>query len=311
MTLRRPLTSASPHLRAFPISSRFTSRLMPEEPQAAIPTFGDMRQRMQRVWLESDGAPEFVLWAGIFGSVARGRAHEESDVDVVVVMKADKPSGQPIDLDEDLKAACGRDVSLLCIWQGPEWAWGHVHVEALLAGRTVYGRRSDVEHLIDDAQFMLRESRATLDDLASLIHRIHLAIADLKTYENFFAQMLRQHDCLRYLRTILTILDIHPDWHPLRTMLAWHGPNIADDIRASVFRKLPDNRESHLTDEDHAFWKQIWDLCQESSRAMKTFDRGATWGKQQIEHMLAQMQISEALDRNETPDPALYDKLAR
>jgi len=154
---------------------------MAEQSEAPTPAFDDMRQRMKRVWLESDRTEEFVLWAGIFGSVARGRAHAESDIDVVVVMKEDKRSGQPVDLYEDLKAACGRDVSLLCIWQGPEWAWGHVHVEALLAGRTVYGKRSEVEHLINDAQSMFRESIATLEGIASLVLRIQLLIADLKT----------------------------------------------------------------------------------------------------------------------------------
>lgn len=72
---------------------------MLEESEAQTPTFDDTRQRMQRVWLESHGSEEWVLWAGIFGSIVRGRAHAKSDVDVIVVMK-DGKTGQPPWLDE-------------------------------------------------------------------------------------------------------------------------------------------------------------------------------------------------------------------
>jgi predicted nucleotidyltransferase len=104
-----------------------------DEPQA--PTFVDMRHRMENAWLQSPGCQELIQWAGIFGSIARGRAgdRDKSDVDVLVVMKDHNRCGQPIDLHEgvfspifnlqliitsrtsivDLKSVCGRDVSLL------------------------------------------------------------------------------------------------------------------------------------------------------------------------------------------------------
>lgn len=60
-----------------------------------------MRQRrFERVWIECEDSKEYILWAGIFGSVARGLTHEESDVDVIVVMKEDKRSGEPVHLHE-------------------------------------------------------------------------------------------------------------------------------------------------------------------------------------------------------------------
>jgi predicted nucleotidyltransferase len=62
------------------------------------PTFVDMRQRMERVWFESHDCQEYVQWAGIFGSIARDRAEDESDVDVLVVFKDHIRSGEPIDL---------------------------------------------------------------------------------------------------------------------------------------------------------------------------------------------------------------------
>jgi hypothetical protein len=64
------------------------------------PTFVDMRQRMERVWFESRDCQEYVQWAGIFGSIARDRAGDGSDVDVLVVFKDHIRSGQPIDLHE-------------------------------------------------------------------------------------------------------------------------------------------------------------------------------------------------------------------
>jgi len=55
---------------------------------------------MEHVWLQSPRCQESVQWAGIFGSIARGRAGDKSDVDILVVMKDHNPSGQPIDLHE-------------------------------------------------------------------------------------------------------------------------------------------------------------------------------------------------------------------
>lgn len=47
----------------------------------------------------------------------------------------------------DLIPACGRDVLLMCIWRGPDWAWGHICMEVLLTSHTVYGNPLDVEDL--------------------------------------------------------------------------------------------------------------------------------------------------------------------
>lgn len=56
-------------------------------------------------------------------------------------------------------------------------------MEALLAARTVYGKHSDVEHLIEDAKFLLQESMDTFDNVLLLVGRIRSAICDLKTYK--------------------------------------------------------------------------------------------------------------------------------
>jgi len=107
------------------------------------------------------------------------------------------------------------------------------------------------------------------------------------------------------------MLDIHPDWHALRTMLAFNGPEVANTLRPILSRNLPDDREVGLTYEDHQFWKQVWEHVQGSSQALHTFDTGASWGSKCIHHILAQMQITEALDRGQIPDSTLYEKLVR
>ena len=113
------------------------------------------------------------------------------------------------------------------------------------------------------------------------------------------------------MRTIVSILDIHPDWHALRTMLAFNGIEVADNLRPLLSRNLPDDREINLSDKDHQFWKHVWEHVQGSSSGLHTFDTGASWGSKYIQHMLAQMQISEAFDRGLIPDPILYERLVR
>lgn len=72
----------------------------------------------------------------------------------------------------NLTKACGHDVSLPCIWQGPQWAWGHVRLEALLSSRTVYGNRSDVEHLRQEAMTYLDEGQQRLYRIAKSVEII-------------------------------------------------------------------------------------------------------------------------------------------
>jgi predicted nucleotidyltransferase len=49
------------------------------------------------VW-EDEEYKHDILWAGIFGSVARNCVKENSDVNVLIVLKEHEHSGEPIDL---------------------------------------------------------------------------------------------------------------------------------------------------------------------------------------------------------------------
>jgi predicted nucleotidyltransferase len=65
----------------------------------SIPTFDEMRQRMLPIWQKANYTRD-ILWAGVFGSVARNRAHAASDVDILIVLKEHERSGEPVDLRE-------------------------------------------------------------------------------------------------------------------------------------------------------------------------------------------------------------------
>jgi hypothetical protein len=134
----------------------------------------------------------------MFGSVARSRSHAESDVDVLIVLKEHERDGEPIDLRDtnpllcpycsrhllvDLAEACGRDISLMCIWQGPDWAWGHVRIEALLSSRTVYGDRRDVEHLRQESMTYLHDGIKRLDCVAESVDIIKNIVSTVQRCE--------------------------------------------------------------------------------------------------------------------------------
>ena len=73
----------------------------------------------------------------------------------------------------------------MCIWQGPDWAWGHVRLEALLSSRSVYGNRAAVEHLRREAVGYLNDGLKRLNLIADAVEKITNRVASLKTYEVF------------------------------------------------------------------------------------------------------------------------------
>lgn len=54
-----------------------------------------------------------VEYAGVFGSVARGSARPDSDVDILVKFKGRPTFKAYVDLDADIRHALGIDVDLL------------------------------------------------------------------------------------------------------------------------------------------------------------------------------------------------------
>jgi hypothetical protein len=80
-------------------------------------------------------------------------------------------------------AACEREISWLCIWQGHDWAWGNVRVEALLASRTIYGNRRDVEHLRVEGKNYRQEGLDKFSAVAESIKKIQEQVQIVQTFE--------------------------------------------------------------------------------------------------------------------------------
>ncbi|KZT12667.1 uncharacterized protein LAESUDRAFT_640432 [Laetiporus sulphureus 93-53] len=274
----------------------------------SIPTFDDMRERMAPVWKDENYKRD-ILWAGIFGSVARNRAHKESDVDVLIVLKEHEHSGEPIDLRENLAEACARDISLMCIWQGPDWAWGHVRVEALLSSRTIYGNRRDVEHLRLEATSILKYGMKRLDRIAEAVQKIKAQIAKVQTYENFTTPLQEpaREECIQELRKIVELLDIQPLHHPIRTMLVPLAFEYADQIRTLLTQDQPD-----ATIGAAPVWRSIWNHLQSTSMTMWAFDAGcAVGGRAYIRHILASKRLADRFEEGGEVDDSMYSEIVR
>ncbi|HEY0105666.1 MAG TPA: nucleotidyltransferase domain-containing protein [Rhizomicrobium sp.] len=67
--------------------------------------------RANRAMLQERG----VLHAAVFGSVARGEARDDSDVDILVDLEREKPSGiyEYVRLQSDIAALIGRKIDLV------------------------------------------------------------------------------------------------------------------------------------------------------------------------------------------------------
>ncbi|KAF8156528.1 hypothetical protein B0H34DRAFT_783017 [Crassisporium funariophilum] len=274
----------------------------------SVPTFDQMRKCITPIWQNEDYQTD-ILWAGVFGSVARNRAHEESDVDILIVLKEHERSGEPVDLRENLAEACGREISLMCIWQGPDWAWGHVRLEALLSSRSVYGNRRDVEHLRREAMAYLDDGLKRLDLIAEAVEKIKNQVTSVQTYEDFIhpAQQAARQECVQELRTVVKLLDIHPLHHPIRTMLISLSFEYADQIRALLDQDPPDINAGAAP-----VWRTIWDHLQPTSATMWAFDAGcAVGGRNYIRHILASKRLADRFEEGGQVDESMYREIVR
>ncbi|KAF5355113.1 hypothetical protein D9756_005557 [Leucocoprinus leucothites] len=276
----------------------------------SIPTFDDMNRRTAPVW-ENEEYKRDVLWGGIFGSVSRNHAHEESDVDILIVLKGHERSREPIDLRENLAEACGRDISFVCIWQGLDWAWGHVRVEALLSSRTVYGNRKDIEHLRREATAIIADGNVRFSQIAESVDKIKHQVSTVQTYGEFIQPALEhvRTNFVLELQKIVRLLDIKPLHHPLRTMLipfvfeyAEKAHAVLDQVRLEA---LPGTAP---------VWREIWDFLQPTSSAMWSFDTGcATGGQAYLRHVLASKNLADRFEEGlgGRVDDAMYKDILR
>lgn len=105
-------------------------------------------------------------------------------------------------LFSDLKGACARDVSYIPIWRpkdGESWMWGHVRVEALLSGRTVYGDREDVMHLRQEGIDVLSRAKDRYGSIAEAVESIKSCVSRARAVEVSLcgtAYLCHIHQCL-------------------------------------------------------------------------------------------------------------------
>jgi hypothetical protein len=215
----------------------------------------------------------------------------------------------------------------MCIWQGPDWAWGHVRLEALLSSRSVYGNRRDVEHLRQEAMAYLNDGLKRLDPIAEAVQKIKNQVTSVQTYEvslshssrcraiidfvqNFIhpAQQAARQECVHELRKVVTLLDIHPLHHPIRTMLISLSFDCADQIRALLDQDPPDIHGGAAP----PVWRTIWDHLQPTSATMWAFDAGcAVGGRNYIRHMLASKRLADRFEEGGQVDDSMYREIIR
>jgi hypothetical protein len=70
----------------------------------------------------------------------------------------------------------------MCVWQGPDWAWGHVQIEALLSCRTVLGKHQDVEHLCQEAMTTLEDGLTRLNNMANAVKKLKKCISEVQSF---------------------------------------------------------------------------------------------------------------------------------
>jgi predicted nucleotidyltransferase len=69
-----------------------------------------------------DGSHRDIVCVYVYGSVARGESHEESDVDVAVLYAQEPPptlEGLGLDLEDELERLLGRSVDLVVLNRAP------------------------------------------------------------------------------------------------------------------------------------------------------------------------------------------------
>jgi predicted nucleotidyltransferase len=128
--------------------------------------------------------PDFkrVRWAGVIGSVARGTAHERSDVDLLVMASPRNRSDPPPPpdtqlLEEALPRTLGRPVDVVYLEEGQTALRGYIQLEALLTSKTGYIRNDrvgvEVARLRKPREDCLRQGLSRFTTAIGQIQQVH------------------------------------------------------------------------------------------------------------------------------------------
>jgi uncharacterized protein len=105
------------------------------------------------------GFPQITL-AILFGSVASGKAHAHSDLDLAVIAAKPLQAAEKIQIIEALAMATGRPIDLVDVYFAPEPLLGQVlkHGRRILGSDTAYAQLL-YRHLIEQADFVPLQNR--------------------------------------------------------------------------------------------------------------------------------------------------------
>jgi len=121
------------------------------------------------------------------------------------------------------------------------------------------------------------------------------------------AQQVARQECVQELRKVVKLLDIHPLYHPIRTMLLSLSFEYADQIRALLDQDSPDINAGAAP-----VWRTIWDHLQPTSAAMRAFDAGcAVGGRNYIRHILASKRLADRFEEGGQVDDSMYGEIIR
>ena len=105
------------------------------------------------------GFPQIML-AILFGSVARGTANAQSDLDLAVIAEKPLQAAEKIQIIEALAMATGRPIDLVDVYAAPEPLLGQVlkHGRRVLGTDQAYAKLL-YRHLIEQADFVPLQNR--------------------------------------------------------------------------------------------------------------------------------------------------------
>ena len=129
-------------------------------------TYGTTDEQLRSV-LSSFPHIELAL---LFGSVARGQAHAQSDIDLAVAARRALTAAQKIALIEALAECTGRPIDLIDLRTAGEPLLGQIlrHGRRLLGSDTAYGQLIS-RHLFEQADFMPYRARVLAERRAAWI----------------------------------------------------------------------------------------------------------------------------------------------
>ncbi|KAK3299160.1 uncharacterized protein B0H64DRAFT_93330 [Chaetomium fimeti] len=217
-----------------------------------------------------------VRWASVFSSVARGTAHERSDVDLLVIVsprnRSDPPPPPDTQLLEDaLPQALGKPVDVVYIEEGQAALRGYIQLEALLTSKTVYirdhGVRPEVVRLRKLCEDCLQQGHSRFTTVFDQIQRVRDEFYGVSKEAFLGLPEPQKTAALAQLESLLELLDIQPPSDPMHEGFWFIVVEDAEKIRTRLTKLYPRNltREQQVGSVlDSAVAGAVWEIIDSS-----------------------------------------------